>query len=230
MVASGELGDIRLVHAEYLQDWLTVAPEADNKQAAWRTDPLKAGSGALGDIGTHAYNLASFVTGMTADTLSAEVSSFVPGRVVDDNANVMLRYKNGAKGSVWVSQVAPGNENGLSLRVYGEKGGLEWRQENPNELIHTPFGETKRVITRAGAGATDAANRVSRTPGGHPEGYLEAFATIYSEAAAAIRAEDNGAALEPGHHVTGINEGLEGMKFIAACLRSSKGGSVWTEL
>jgi len=230
MVKNGELGELRLIHTEYLQDWLTEPPTPDNKQAAWRTDPLQAGAGALGDIGTHAYNLACFVSGMSPDTLSAEVSSLVPDRKVDDNAHVVMRYANGARGSVWVSQVAPGNENGLSLRIYGDKGGLEWSQEEPNKLWFTPFGKPKQLLTRAGSGASDAANRVSRTPGGHPEGYLEAFATIYVEAAAAIRAADNNANLDTDHHTTSVNDGLDGMKFIQACLRSSGDEGAWVKL
>jgi len=230
MVANGELGQIRLICSEYLQDWLTETPEADNKQAAWRTDPKLAGAGALGDIGTHAYNLANFVSGMTPDSLCAEVSTFVPGRLVDDNAQVTLRYSNGARGTLWASQVAVGNENGLTLRIYGDKGGIEWHQEHPNHLWFTPFGQPKQLLTRSGNGATDLANRVSRTPGGHPEGYLEAFATIYSEAAAAIRSADGGAALEPGHHTHDANDGLQGMKFISACLRSSEEGGVWVNI
>lgn len=230
MVANGELGSIRLITSEYLQDWLTEAPEADNKQAAWRTDPKQAGAGALGDIGTHAYNLANFVSGMTPDSLCAEVSTFVPERLVDDNAQVTFRYSNGARGTLWASQVAVGNENGLTLRVYGDKGGLEWQQENPNHLWFTPFGQPKQLLTRSGNGAADSANRVSRTPGGHPEGYLEAFATIYSEAAAAIRAADSGVAVEQGHHTHGVVEGLQGMNFISACLRSSEQGGVWVNI
>ena len=189
MVARGDLGRLRLLQVEYLQDWLTEAAEATgSKQAEWRTDPRRAGlGGALGDIGTHAWNLAAFVTGMEPEAIAADLSSFVPGRVLDDNAHVMLRYANGARGTLLASQVAPGNENGLRLRVYGDRGGLEWAQEDPNRLWFTPFGGEKRLLTRNGAGADPAAQRVARTPGGHPEGYLEAFATIYSEAARASR-------------------------------------------
>ncbi|MFN7052556.1 MAG: Gfo/Idh/MocA family protein, partial [Gemmobacter sp.] len=191
MVARGDLGAIRLVQVEYVQDWLT--QEVHNKQAEWRTDPARSGlGGALGDIGTHAYNLAAFVAGMEPEQLAADTSSFVPGRALDDNAHVMLRYAGGAKGMLWASQVAPGHENGLRLRIYGDKGGLEWGQETPNQLWFTPFGEPKRLLTRNGAGAGPEAQRVSRIPGGHPEGYLEAFATIYTEAAQAIRAHQAG--------------------------------------
>ena len=161
MVAAGEIGAIRVVQVEYAQDWLTI--HQDFKQAEWRTDPERTGAGgATGDIGTHAYNIACFVTGLTLDALAADLDSFVEGRQVDDNGHVMLRFQGGAKGMLWCSQVAPGNENALRLRVYGEKGGLEWAQEDPNYLWHTPFGEPKRLITRNGAGAGDAAARVSR--------------------------------------------------------------------
>lgn len=224
MVESGDLGDIRVVQVEYPQDWLT--EEADNKQGEWRTDPERSGmGGAIGDIGTHAFNLAGFVTGLKAASLSADLQSFVPGRQVDDNAHIMLRYEGGARGMLWCSQVAVGNENALRLRVYGTKGGIEWAQEDPNYLWHTPFGSPKTLLTRSGAGANEAANDVSRTPGGHPEGYLEGFANIYSEAASAISQFPNGDFLLPG-----IEEGLQGMKFIAACVRSSQSDSNWQEL
>src|SRR5690606_15266765 len=160
MVAEGLLGDIRVVHAEYPQDWLTEA--ASSKQADWRTDPKQAGAGgSTGDIGTHAYNLARFVTGLELDSLAADLTAFVSGRQLDDNAHVMLRFKGGARGMLWASQVAPGNANALKLRVYGSKGGLEWAQEQPNHLWYTPFGGEKRLITRGGAGAGSAAARVT---------------------------------------------------------------------
>ena len=180
MVQSGKLGEIRVVQAEYPQDWLTTKLEdTGSKQASWRVDPKKSGAGgATGDIGTHAYTLARFVSGLELDSLAADLDAFVPGRQLDDNAHVMLRFKGGAKGMIWASQVAPGNENGLKLRVFGTKGGLEWVQADPNYLWFTPFGEPKRLLTRAGAGAGPAAARVSRVPSGHPEGYLEGFANI----------------------------------------------------
>jgi len=175
MVASGELGPLRVIQAEYPQDWLTTNIEVTgHKQAGWRTDPKYTGSGGcVGDIGTHAYQLACFVSGLELDSLSADLSTFVKGRKVDDNVQVLLRFKGGARGMLWASQVAPGNENGLRLRVYGEKGGLEWTQADPNYLWYTPFGEPKRLITRGGAGSGAAAARVTRVPPGHPEGYLE---------------------------------------------------------
>lgn len=171
MIASGDLGGIRVVQVEYPQDWLTEAAETTgtNKQAEWRTDPERSGAGgSVGDIGSHAHNLACFVTGLAVEKLSADLQSFVPGRRVDDNAHILLRFQGGARGMLWCSQVAPGCENGLRLRVFGEKGGLEWAQEDPNYLWFTPFGEPKRLLTRRGAGANDAANAVSRTPAGTP--------------------------------------------------------------
>ncbi|MFN3766011.1 MAG: Gfo/Idh/MocA family protein [Aliihoeflea sp.] len=223
MIANGDLGAIRVVQAEYAQDWLTEAAEAaGSKQAAWRTDPAQSGAGgSIGDIGTHAYNLLSFVTGLKTEELAAELHRFVPGRRVDDNAHIMLRFAGGARGMLWSSQVAPGCENGLKLRVFGEKGGIEWCQEEPNKLWYTPFGEPKRLITRNGAGAGAAAARVSRIPPGHPEGYLEGFANIYAEAARAIRARQVGNALPADVVYPTVEDGVEGLKFIDACVRSS---------
>ncbi|MEC9343012.1 MAG: Gfo/Idh/MocA family oxidoreductase [Pseudomonadota bacterium] len=232
MVAKGQLGDIRLVQAEYPQDWLTEKVEDTGaKQAVWRTDPKQSGAGgAIGDIGTHAYNLACFVSGLAAESLAADLDSFVKGRRLDDNAHIMLRFGT-AKGMIWASQVAPGNENALKLRIYGTKGGLEWSQEDPNYLWHTPFGEPKRLLTRNGAGAGPAAGRVSRVPPGHPEGYLEGFANIYTEAAAAIRALRNGRGKLPKDVVfPTVHDGLAGMKFIDACVRSSAKNAAWTKL
>ncbi len=232
MVAAGDLGRIRVVQAEYPQDWLTEAAEdtGSNKQAEWRTDPARSGAGgSIGDIGTHAHNLACFVTGLSVESLAADLQSFVPGRRVDDNAHILMRFVGGARGMLWASQVAPGNENGLRLRVYGEKGGLEWAQEDPNYLWFTPFGEPKRLLTRGGAGANGAANAVSRTPGGHPEGYLEGFANIYAGAAAAIRAVNAGQTpdLAP---LPGLDAGIDGMRFISACIRSSQSDAAWVAL
>ncbi|MBS8259122.1 gfo/Idh/MocA family oxidoreductase [Roseibium polysiphoniae] len=232
MVQSGTLGAIRLVQMEYVQDWLTEDLESTGqKQASWRTDPARSGAGGcIGDIGTHAYQLGGFVSGLKTDTVLADLTSFVPGRRVDDNVSVLLRFEGGAKGMLWASQVAPGNENGLSLRIYGDKGGLEWHQEQPNHLWYTPFGEPKRLITRGGSGATPAAERVTRVPAGHPEGYLEGFATIYREAAEAIRAARTGASISKDVQFPGIADGLNGMRFIDACIRSSNEGAVWTKV
>lgn len=229
MVADGDLGTLRVVQVEYAQDWLTQAQE--NKQAAWRTDPARSGlGGSTGDIGTHAFNLASFVTGLDVDSLSADLQSFVSGRQLDDNAHVMMRFAGGARGMLWCSQIAPGNENGLRLRVYGDKGGIEWAQENPNQLWYTPYGEPKRLITRGGAGAGSAAGRVTRIPAGHPEGYLEGFATIYSEAADAITAKREGREVAPDVLYPTIQDGLKGMQFVDACVRSSKRDGAWVKL
>lgn len=232
MITSGLLGDIRVVQAEYPQDWLTEAEEVnENKQAEWRTDPARSGAGGcVGDIGTHAFNLLSFMTGLETESLSADLQSFVPGRRLDDNAHVMLRFKGGARGMLWSSQVAPGNENALKIRIYGSKGGIEWAQEDPNYLWHTPFGEAKRLLTRGGAGASQTAARLTRTPGGHPEGYLEAFANLYTEAAEAIRARDTGAVLSPDVHFPTVLDGLAGVQFIDACVKSSRENAAWVSI
>jgi predicted dehydrogenase len=229
MVAAGELGDIRLVHGEYPQDWLTTDLEkSGQKQAAWRTDPKRTGAGGcVGDIGTHTYQLGCFVSGLKLDELSADLTSFVKGRRVDDNVHLMLRYKGGAKGMIWASQVAPGHENGLKIRVYGTKGGLEWVQADPNYLWYTPFGEPKRLITRGGAGSNAASARVTRVPPGHPEGYLEGFANIYTEVARAIRAKQAGKKLDKDVQFPGIEDGVAGMAFIEACVKSSAKNGKW---
>ncbi|KAB0571320.1 Gfo/Idh/MocA family protein [Brucella pituitosa] len=232
MIVNGELGDLRVVQVEYAQDWLTEAVEKTGaKGAVWRTDPAQSGlGGATGDIGTHAFNLASFVTGLTLDSLAADLDSFVPGRRLDDNAHVMLRFAGGAKGMLWCSQVAPGNENALRLRVYGTKGGIEWAQEDPNRLWFTPFGEQKRLITRGGSGVGDAATRVTRVPGGHPEGYLEAFATIYVEAANAIQAKRDNTKPDSAVMYPTVDDGVKGVAFIDACVRSSNKNGGWVSL
>lgn len=232
MIANGELGNIRVVNVEYVQDWLSTRLEdSGQKQAAWRTDPERSGAGGcIGDIGTHAYHLACFVTGLEVEELSAELTSFVEGRQLDDNAQIMLRFTGGARGQLWASQVAPGNENRLVLRVYGDKGGLEWHQENPNVLTHSPLGEPTRVITRAGTGANEAAQRVSRIPAGHPEGYLEAFANLYKEIAAAIRAHANGTHPDSGVSFPTVADGLSGVRFVSAAVQSSNAGATWTKL
>ena len=231
MVAAGELGEIRLVQGEYPQDWLTTDLEkSGQKQAAWRTDPKRSGAGGcVGDIGTHTYQLATYVSGLTLQELSADLTSFVKGRKLDDNISAMLRFKGGAKGHIWASQVAPGHENGLKLRVYGTKGGLEWTQADPNYLWYTPFGEAKRLITRGGAGSGPAAARVTRVPSGHPEGYLEGFANIYTEVARAIEAKRAGKKVDKDVDFPGIEDGIRGMAFIEACVKSSTKNGKWTK-
>ena len=232
MVAAGELGEIRLVQGEYPQDWLTTDIEkSGQKQAAWRTDPKRSGAGGcVGDIGTHTYQLGCFVSGLKLNELSADLTSFVKGRKLDDNAHVMLRYRGGARGMIWASQVAPGHENGLKLRVYGTRGGLEWVQADPNYLWYTPFGEPKRLITRGGAGSNAAAARVTRVPPGHPEGYLEGFANIYTEVARAVKARRAGKRVEAEVDFPGIADGVAGMAFIEACVKSSAKNGKWTKV
>jgi len=226
LVKSGALGKIRVVQAEYPQDWLT--NPVHNKQADWRTDPKQSGAGGcIGDIGTHAYNLLRFVTGLTTDSVSADLTTFVPGRQLDDNVQIMLRFDGGAKGMLWASQVAVGCENGLQLRVYGEKAGLEWRQDNPNYMWFTEFGKPKQLLTRGGSISGDVAPSMNiRIPGGHPEGYLEAFATLYSQFADVIRG--NGARYD-GLLPT-LDDGVEGMQFIVASVKSSQNDGRWTKL
>ena len=232
MIARGDLGDIRVVQGEYPQDWLTTALEkTGQKQADWRTDPKRSGAGGcVGDIGTHTYQLLCNVSGLAATELSADLTSFVKGRKLDDNAHVMLRFKGGAKGMIWASQVAPGNENGLKIRIYGTKGGLEWVQADPNYLWYTPFGEPKRLITRGGAGSGPEAGRVTRVPPGHPEGYLEGFANIYTEVARAIKAKRARRKVDKDVSFPGIADGVAGMAFIEACVKSSAKNGRWTKL
>jgi predicted dehydrogenase len=201
------------------------------KQADWRTDPARTGAGgATGDIGTHAFNLANFVSGLTLDTLSADLQSFVPGRRVDDNAHVMMRYTNGARGTLWCSQVASGVENGQRLRIFGTKAGIEWEQENPNYLWVTPLGAPRYRLSRGGVGTGEAAGRMTRIPAGHPEGYLEGFANIYAEAARAIIARRDGTPLDSAVTFPGLREGLEGVAFVDACVRSSAKNGAWVKL
>ena len=226
MVASGAIGPLRRVQVEYAQDWLA-APDEDPAAASanWRNDPAKAGAGgAIGDIGTHAFNLAAFVSGEEPTHILAELTALVPGRKVDDDAAVLMRYASGAKGTLWASQVVSGNGNNLSLRIYGATGGLEWWQEKPEELWYAPLGEPKQLLRRNGAGATSAATSSSRIPSGHPEGYLEAFANLYADAAAVL----NGAATDSV--VPGAGDGTKGLAFIEACIASSAAGGTWTPL
>ena len=232
MVAAGDLGDIRLVQVEYAQDWLAMPLEGEgNKQADWRTDPARSGAGgSTGDIGTHAFNLANFVSGLTLAELAADLQSFVPGRRVDDNGHVLLRYTSGARGMLWCSQVASGQENGLRLRIYGTKAGIEWEQENPNYLWVTPLGAPRYRLSRGGSGSGEAAARVTRIPAGHPEGYLEGFANIYIEAAAAIRAFDAGQPAPEGVIFPTLQDGLNGMRFVEACVQSSGRNAAWVRL
>ena len=233
MIADGLLGKIRVVQVEYAQDWLaTPLEQTGQKQAAWRTDPAQSGpGGSLGDIGTHAYNLACFVTGLHCREVAAEVSIFVPGRRLDDNVQLLLRFAEGAKGALWASQVATGNGNNLRLRVYGEKAGLEWHQEEPNDLQFAKLGEAPEILRRPGPGGNSPAAHASRIPGGHPEGYLEAFAQLYTDLAEQIYARRENRSPSPASLlVPTVDDGVAGMRFIAATLESSKRNAAWVNL
>ncbi|VXC79428.1 Uncharacterized oxidoreductase y4hM [Burkholderia sp. 8Y] len=224
MVREGLLGDIRVVQVEYAQDWLSMPVETQaNRQAAWRTDPALAGpAGCLGDIGTHAYQLAEYVTGMRPSGLSAEVTTFVPGRRVDDHVQAMLRYANGARGMLWASQVAAGEENALRLRVYGTKAGLMFDQQAPNELWFTPVGGASQRITRGRVQSPEALH-ATRVPAGHPEGYIEAFAQVYVDAAACIAQGTT----QGDEWLTTVEDGVAGLRFVEAVLRSSAANAQW---
>ena len=226
MIAAGEIGKLRRVEVEYLQDWLAAPVENTGAEGAvWRTDPKKAGvGGAIGDVGTHAWNLAAFVAGEEPTHLLAELSTLVEGRRVDDDAAILLRYASGAKGSILASQVLPGNGNNVSFRIYGDKAGLEWWQEKPEELWFTRLGEPRQMIRRNGAGATSGAIAGSRVPAAHPEGYLEAFANLYRDAADLLSGKAASTV------VPTALDGVSGSKFVEACLKSNAAGNVWTEI
>jgi predicted dehydrogenase len=233
MVAADELGRIRIVQVEYAQDWLTTKLEdTGHRGAIWRTDPKQCGvTGCVGEIGTHAVNLAEFVSHEQIEAVTADLTAFVPGRPLDDNAGMLLRFAGGARGMLWSSQVAVGRENGLALRIYGEKASLEWAQEEPNVLSFTRFGEPPRRLTRAGPGLRAAATCATRVPSGHPEGYLEAFAVLYRDLAEQITARRAGRAPDPSCLLApGIDAGVRGMQFVAAAAASSRDGSRWTRL
>jgi predicted dehydrogenase len=228
LVAAGRIGHVRHVQVEYLQDWLAEPVErGGQKQAAWRADPAQSGAGGcIADIGTHAFNLATFVSGLVPHALLADLTAFVPGRALDDNAALLLRFEGGAKGMIWASQVAPGTKNGLRLRVVGEAGGLMWDQEHPDDLEFTPIGQPTQSLRRGGEGVATA----SRLPAGHPEGYLEAFATLYAEAAGMVRRFREGAKPDEATMLPTVTDGLAGMRFISAGVRSHEGGAVWINL
>jgi len=233
MIRDGALGSLRVIQVEYAQDWLATPVEATgHKQAAWRTDPIRSGpAGSLGDIGTHAFNIASFVSGLACQEVAADVTVFVPGRRLDDNVQLLLRYEKNVRGMLWASQVATGNDNHLGLRVYGEKAGLAWCQERANELVFAPLGEPPRVIARNGAGSLPVAAHASRLPAGHPEGYLEGFTQLYTDLAEQIHARLENRPPDPAALlVPGIQEGVEGLRFITAVLASSQNSSAWTAL
>jgi len=232
LIQKNDLGSIRVVQAEYPQDWLTTkAEDSGLKQAEWRTDPKRSGDGGcIGDIGTHAFNLIRFITGLEVDELSADIHTFVKGRLLDDNAQIMLRFKGGAKGAIWSSQVAVGNENNLKIRVFGENGGLEWRQEDPNYLYYTKYGHPTQKITRGSGSASEEANNVTRIPPGHPEGYLEGFANIYSDVYKRLFAQTNQQNYDQSNDCyPTIYDGVEGMRFIETVLESNNNNSKWVE-
>ena len=232
MIAAGELGEIRLIQTEYPQQWLPIKlNDPTRERPIWRMDPAQSGvGGCIADIGTHTYNLAAFMSGLELDSVCADLSTFTEGGQLDDNVHIMLRYTNGARGMMWTSQIAPGSENGLRVRIYGDKGGLEFGQEKPNELWYTPLGEPKRLLTRNGFGTGPEAARVSRVPSGHPEGYLEGFTTIYSDCAEAIHAAIEGRAADPAALVfPTVEDGARGLKFVEAAIESSAKGSVWID-
>lgn len=231
MVAKGELGEIRKIQAQYLQGWLSTDLESTGqKQAAWRVDPKRSGiGGALGDIGTHTENLIEYITGLEIDELAADLGVFGKGRTLDDDVNMLIRMKNGAKGSISVSQIALGEENNLAIKVYGTKGSLEWHQENPNELITRWLDEPKKIYTPNGVGLHEEALEVCRIPAGHPEGYLEAFATVYKNFAVHLSGILGGKEIAKTDY-PGVEEGIRGLKFIYAAVQSNKENASWIKV
>lgn len=230
MVANGELGDIRKVLVEYNQDWLMEPQERlGNKQAEWRTDPARAGiSCCVGDIGTHAHNLVEFITGQSVTNLCADLTAFVDGQPIDDDANMLIRLSGGGKGTLVCSQIACGEENALNIRVYGSRGGLEWHQQEPNTLLFKPAGQPWQRIRTAVNARSQRAAASTRTPGGHPEGYLEAFANVYRDFMADVhRVINNGT---PLCNYPGAEEGVRGLAFVEASVRSSQAGASWVAL
>lgn len=231
MVSSGMLGKIRKVYVEYPQGWLSTFLEGTNKQAAWRTDPKRSGiAGAMGDIGTHAFNMAEYVTGAKVTQLCADLNVMVEGRLLDDDGAVFLKFDNGASGVLMASQIAAGEENCIKIRVYGEKGGLEWKQDDANTLL-VKWLDKPTEIYRTGTGYVSSyASHNSRTPAGHPEGYLEAFANLYRNFILTIRAKINGDhPKKEWLDFPGVDEGIRGMAFIENVVASGKSDKKWTE-
>ncbi|HEY3244857.1 MAG TPA: Gfo/Idh/MocA family oxidoreductase [Phycisphaerae bacterium] len=230
MIRQGELGEIRKVIVEYNQGWLAEKLETTGqKQADWRTDPARSGiGGAIGDIGSHAEQLVSYVTGLAIDKLCADLTTFVPGRRLDDDANLLIRYTSGARGILYASQICIGNENDLRLRVWGTKGGLEWRQEEPNYLIFKPQGQPERIYRRGNDYVCAPAKKNTRLPSGHPEAFIEAFANIYNAVAEAIRAEA-GARGGPKYDFPDVYDGARGVHFIERTVTSNGGEQKWTD-
>lgn len=231
MVQNGAIGTVRKVVVEYHQGWLATAVEdGSSKQAAWRVDPSRSGAaGAMGDIGSHAENLLSTVTGLEIESLCADLSAMGAGRTLDDDGNMLLRLKGGARGVLIASQICIGSENDLRLRVSGTTGSLVWCQENPNQLIHAPLDGPPCLLTRASAGLCESAQRASRLPAGHPEGFIEAFANVYLGIAADIRARLQGVAADPlAADYPRVEDGARGVHFIETVLESSRSTQKWT--
>ena len=231
MLRNGELGKIRKVVVEYPQGWLSRKEEDTNyKQAIWRTDPTQSGiAGAMGDIGTHAENLAEYITGLQITEMCADISTFVEGRKLDDDGNVLLRFDNGAKGILHASQISAGEENGLNIRVYGETGGLYWRQEDPNTLLVSRLDKPKEIYRPKITPLSPEANAHIRVPAGHPEGYLEAFANIYRNFALAVQARMAGEAPDPLLDFPSVKDGVRGMRFIEKVIESGKSTAKWVK-
>ncbi len=230
---SGQMGQVRKVIVEYLQDFLMVPHEKlGQKQAAWRVDPAQAGiGGTLGDVGTHCVNLLEYVTGDPIQQLCADKSTFLPDRTLDEDVNALLRFRSGGKGVLSISQVCTGEENGLTLRVYAERGAIRWAQENPNYLELYRYGEPRQTLTRGQGYLSDAAKACTRIPTGHPEGYLEAFATIYCDVVRAVRRYIEGRPLRTEEYdFPTVYDGLRGMQFIYGAVESCKHDSRWVEL
>lgn len=230
---NGSMGQVRKVIVEYLQDFLVHAHEKEgHKQASWRVDPAQSGlGGTLADVGCHAFNLLEFVIGPEVRAICADKSTFMPGRTLDEDANILLRLRDGGKGVLTISQVATGEENALTLRVYAERGAIKWSQENPNSLEVLEYGRERRTLTRGSGYLSNAAKKVTRVPPGHPEGYLEAFATIYSGFAQAVRAHAAGKPLRMSDYAfPNAHDGLRGMEFIETAVSSSNAGAAWMDL
>jgi predicted dehydrogenase len=229
LVRKGTIGKILKVVAEYPQGWLLDKIEAEGqKQAAWRLDPKRAGaSSCLGDIGTHAENLGRYITGLKIESLCAEFTTFIPGRKLEDDANLLLRYKGGAKGVLHCSQISCGEENNLNIRIYGTKGSLAWQQEHPNELKFIPKDEPAQILRRGNGYVSDVAKKFTRLPAGHPEAFIEAFANIYLEAVAAIRA--NIAGKRGAFDFPTVDDGVAGMAFLETAVKSAKSHAKWTK-
>ena len=232
MVKNGELGKIRKIVVEYPQGWLSTLLEASGqKQAAWRTDPTKSGAaGSIGDIGTHAENLAEYISGLQITELCADITTFVEGRLLDDDGNVLLHFDNGAKGILHCSQISVGEENSLNIRIYGEEGGLEWHQMEPNTLI-VKHNDGKRILRTGVGDLCDSAQAHARVPAGHPEGYLEAFANLYRNFARTLKSIQNGQEPDPLYaDFPGIDDGVRGMAFIETVVAAGKSDDKWVPM